>query len=411
MKLLIAGINYAPDLVGVAKYTTEMAEWLASQGHAVRVITAPPYYPAWSVAPGYSAALYRREVMNTIPLIRCPLYVPQTPGGIRRLLHLASFATSSLPVIIAQALTFRPDVIFSIAPTIFSAPTVAMAARLTGARSWLHIQDFELDVAFALGLLKGSRTQHLARYAESALLRSFDRVSTISPQMVKLLESKGCDRSRTYELRNWVDVTTIQPTSGPNIFREALKLGADDTLLLYSGNIGQKQGLDIIVEAARALANQKNLHFLICGEGSGKQEIESRASGLDNVHFLPLQPASRLNALLNAADIHLLPQLANAADLVLPSKLTGMLASGRPVIATALAGTGLAHEIANCGLRVDVGALDDFVTAICRLAKDKALALDMGMRARTCAEQTWSMKGVLEAFERQLACDIGQRAA
>lgn len=101
MKILVYGINYSPELTGIGKYTGEMVEWLAAQGHEVRVITAPPYYPQWQVGENYSAWRYKREE-GAATVWRCPLYVPKQPSTLKRLLHLGSFAVSSFFPLMAQ---------------------------------------------------------------------------------------------------------------------------------------------------------------------------------------------------------------------------------------------------------------------------------------------------------------------
>jgi len=202
MRLLIYGLNFAPELTGIGKYTGELAAWLAGRGHTVSVIAGPPYYPAWRIEPGYSAWRYRRETWRGVTVIRTPLWVPARPGGLKRLLHLASFAASSLPVLIMQAFK-RPDVIFVVAPSLFCAPAAWLAARLCGARVWLHIQDYEVDAAFELGLLKGRGLRKVVLGLERWLLRRFDRVSTISGRMLELARRKGVDARRLETLPNW----------------------------------------------------------------------------------------------------------------------------------------------------------------------------------------------------------------
>jgi len=161
LRILIHGINYFPELTGIGKYTGEMAEWLVSRGHEVRVVTAPPYYPEWRIADGYSAWRYRREARAGVTIWRCPLWVPKKQSGKNRLLHLASFALSSLPVMLSQVF-WRPDVVLVVEPPLFCMPTAWLVARLSGAKAWLHIQDFEVDAAFELGLLPQGKLQRLA---------------------------------------------------------------------------------------------------------------------------------------------------------------------------------------------------------------------------------------------------------
>src|SRR5665811_649755 len=138
MRILIVGINYAPELTGIGKYTGEMAEWLVTQGHAVRVVTAPPYYPEWHIGNAYSAWRYHFEEMNGVNIWRCPLWVPAKPSGLKRLIHLASFALSSFPVILGQIL-WKPDVVIAIEPPLTCAPVSLLVSRLAGAKAWLHI--------------------------------------------------------------------------------------------------------------------------------------------------------------------------------------------------------------------------------------------------------------------------------
>jgi colanic acid biosynthesis glycosyl transferase WcaI len=146
LKILIYGINYFPELTGIGKYTGEMALWLASRGHEVRVVTAPPYYPAWSVRGDYRGKFYLTEnAARQNPaepvVFRTPLYVPQKPTGLKRVAHLASFMIGSLPVMLRQAF-WQPDVVFTVEPTFFCAPVALLIAMASGAASWLHVQDF-----------------------------------------------------------------------------------------------------------------------------------------------------------------------------------------------------------------------------------------------------------------------------
>ena len=272
-------------------------------------------------------------------VLRCPLWVPCRPSGFTRLLHLASFALSSLVPLLAQR-RWCPDLVITVAPAFFVHPVHCFSAAFCGRRtlSWLHIQDFELDAAFELGLLKGRFLRSLAEAWERRTLRGFDRVSSISTAMVQKLGSKGVDPSRSVLLPNWVDLEVIRPQlesdHQANSYRREFGIGADQLVLMYSGSMNKKQGLDLLVEVIHQLADLPQLVWLLAGEGPTKAELVTATQGLPNVRHLPLQPMERLNDWLNAADIHLLPQKAEAADLVLPSKLLGILASGRPVVAS-----------------------------------------------------------------------------
>ena len=355
MKILIYGLNYAPELTGTGKYTAEMAALLASRGHEVRVVCAPPYYPDWRVSSGYAGWRYRREQRDGVAVWRAPLWVPSQPSGLKRMIHLASFAATSLPVLAWQTF-WRPDAVLLIAPTLMCAPATLALARLTRASAWLHIQDYEVDAAFELGLLKGSRAARMARWMESQFLRRFDAVSSITRQMSARATSKGVAPSKVVCLPNWVDVSAIYPLPRASEYRSELNLPDGQKVVLYSGNMGAKQGIETLAEAAASLAYRQDLTFVFCGGGAAKEGLARRCAALPNCIFLPLQPAERLNELLNLADIHVLPQRGDAADLVMPSKLTGMFASGRATIAMARRGTALHEAVHERG--VVVGGVD-----------------------------------------------------
>ena len=385
MKVLIYSANFWPEPVGIGKYSGEMAHWLADQGHEVRVVAAPPYYPNWRVRAGYRWPPYQRERLPDFTIWRAPLWVPGNPNGLTRILHLLSFAIAAFPSMLCQAL-WRPDLVITVAPALLCAPGGWCVARLCGAKAWLHVQDFEIDVAFRLGLLKSKLLQWLALRLESWMLRRFDHVSSISHRMVDRLVTKGVAPERTRFFPNWVDTSHIGPACSGAGYRRELGIAPQTIVVLFSGTLGAKHGLLMIPQVATLLADRRDILFVICGEGALKKELESRTRELPNVRLLPLQPSERLGELLTMADIHLLPQNSDAADLVLPSKLSGMLASGRPIVATCTAGTELATVVSQCGLVTTPGDPEQLRSAILQLADNPASMAELGQRARTWAE-------------------------
>jgi len=415
VRILIYGINFAPELVGNGKYTGEMAHWLAERGHDVRVVVAPPFNPAGKVFEGYRSWQYRKEKFSTtksagsLTAFRCPLWVSRNPSALRRLLHLSSFALSSLPVMLGQIL-WRPSLVFVVEPTAFCVPAGLITAWITGAPSWLHIQDFEIDAGFAIGMLKSNVLRGLVAAVDRKSMMAFYRLSTISPKMMDRLGEKGFPPARSVMFPNWVDTTRIFPAGALSSFRDELGISHDAVVALYSGTMGRKQGLEILAEAAGQLGKDPTIQFVFCGDGSYRDVLAKASAHLANVRWLPLQPIERLNELLNLADIHLLPQCAGVADLMMPSKLTGILASGRPVVTTAAADTQLAIAVKDCGIRVpahDGAALAD---AIARLAKDAPLRVRLGQNARRYAEANLDKEKILGSFEQECLrickCDL-----
>jgi colanic acid biosynthesis glycosyl transferase WcaI len=417
LRILIYGLNYAPELTGIGKYTGEMAAWLAERGHEVRVVTAPPYYPAWRIREDYRGAWYRTERAPGQPVVyRTPLYVPERPTGLKRIAHLVSFMLGSFPVMLRE-MFWQPEVVFTVEPTFFCAPLTLFVGKSAGAACWLHVQDFEVDAAFELGLLPPQGPIHdAALRTEKFFIFAFDRVSGISSRMVDRAQAKGVQPNRVVLFPNWVDVGEIYPldpsTNRDNVFRRELSPqipGIESkVILLYSGNMGAKQGLELLAPLADSLVDDPRLHFLFCGDGAFRKRLEELVANRPNVTLLPLQPLARLNDLLNAADIHLLPQRASAADLVMPSRLSAMLASGRPVIATAQPGTQVAQVVEGRGLVVPAEDGAALRAAVLRLVEDRDLRLCLGRAAREYAVQHLGKQQVLTQFECDLKTSVNR---
>jgi colanic acid biosynthesis glycosyl transferase WcaI len=394
LKILIYSANFAPEPTGIGKYSGEMAEWLAAHGHTVRVVCALPYYPQWKLDPAYAGRAFQRDEWRDVSIWRAPIWVPACPTGIRRVLHLLSFAISSLPLMVRQ-IFWQPDLVVTVAPAFVCAPMGWLAARLAGARAWLHLQDFEVDLAFNMGLLRSQIVRGAVLRVERFMLRRFDQVSTISARMVQLLQRKGVEAGRTWYFPNWVDVSRITPHSNSGAFREELGIPADSVVVLFSGSMGGKQGLMAIPAVANLLAGRKDIVFVVSGDGVMKPAVQAAAAQLPNVRFLPLQPIERLGELLCLGDIHLLPQSADATDLVLPSKLSGMLSSGRPVVTISQAGTELHSVVSQCGLVAPPDDTAALAEALVRLADDRDLRRELGRRARAYAENHFEFDLVL----------------
>ena len=404
MNILITGINFYPELISTGKYTSELAFWLAAHGWDVRVVTAPPYYPEWKVQPGYFSWKYQREEINGVTVYRCPLWVPPRVSGVTRILHLLSFTISSFPVLVGQA-KWKPNVILCIAPTLLSAPATLLTARLARTQAWLHLQDFELDAAINMQILStGNQGKKIAAKVEYWLLESFYRITTISKRMQTHLIQKGIPPKQTFLFPNWVDTEIIYPLPVEQMtLRKKLGIPDDKVVVLYAGNMGHKQGLEHVIHAAEQLQNHHKIIFILIGDGVARPDLEKESTNLANIQFFPLQPLKALNQVLNMADIHLLPQKAGAADLVMPSKLSGILASGKAVIATANSDTEIAEIVSNIGIIVPPENSRALAEAILSLVENPALRFSLGEKGRSWVKTHWAKKKVLADFCTQLA--------
>jgi colanic acid biosynthesis glycosyl transferase WcaI len=405
MKLLIVGINFAPELTGIGKFTGEMARWLARRGHEVSVVTTRPYYPEWKRPPGLSGWTWRWESWEGCRVLRSPLYVPRRQTGLQRILHLASFGLSGLPAALVSVTRVRPDVVMVMAPTLFSAPGALLAARLVSAKTWLRVLDLEVDAAFELGFIHNRTLISVARKIERWLLARFDIVSTISTRMREAIARKGVPARRLILLPDWVDTERFRPLSPPVPLRGELGIPAEQCVALYSGSMGKKQGLQHVIAAARILGQGSGSSplFLLAGAGPMRSELEDAARDLPNVRFLPLQPFDRFNEFLNVGDIHLLPQQRDASDLVMPSKLLAMLAAGRPVIATAPPDSEIARTLTDVGVVTPPEDPQALAAAISALAADPARRRTLGEAAARLARSTMHSETILRGAEATLA--------
>ena len=408
MKLFLYSINYSPELTGIGKYNGEMAPWFVAAGDNVDVVCAPPYYPEWKVHAGYSGLSYRTSVENGIRVTRCPLYVPAQPSTIKRLLHLASFAFTSGLALFAKVFK-RPDVVFVVEPTLFTVPVTLLFCKLVGAKSVLHIQDYEVDAMFGLGMAgKAGFLASAAYKVERWLMRRFDAVSTISFSMMTKAEQKGVDPKRLVFFPNWSDTSFVHPSVDGSDLRSSWGVTESQKVVLYAGNIGAKQGLELVLDAAERYLSQPDIRFFLVGSGAYATELQSMAlqRGLSNVEFKPLQAWEDVPAMLAMADVHLVVQRKGAADAVLPSKLTNILSAGGNAVITAEADTELGRLVKEYpGIYSCVEP--ENVESFCQGLETELAKTGVNSVAREYAEKNLNKEAILGRFREDLLSLIG----
>jgi len=347
MKLILQSLNYSPELTGIGKYNGEMCPELVKRGLNVSAVVAPPYYPEWQVHNGFNAFTFNSSKVEGVNVIRCPLYVPNNVTTIKRVVHLGTFAVSSFFALTSQ-LFKKPDVIMLVQPTLFCAPFTLLYAKLTGAKAIMHIQDYEVDALFGLGLMGEGKVSRFVKRIESWLMKRFDAVSTISYSMIENAKRKGVSESKIIHFPNWSDTDFVTPQTCGEALKKEWGFKPTDKIVLYAGNIGNKQGLEVVLDAAKHYQTQPNLKFVLVGAGAYVDTLKANANqlNLNNVVFLPLQPWEKVPQMLALADVHLVVQKKGAADAVLPSKLTNILSAGGHALVTAEPHTELG-QIAN----------------------------------------------------------------
>ena len=347
LKLLIYGINYYPELTGIGKYTGEMGAWFAKQGHNIEVITALPYYPEWNVHKAYKGKWWHKELVNGATVCRCPLYIPKNITGKTRIIHELSFLISTLWYWLPRffkkydaVIAIYPPLVINIYPYLYS-----LFHKKT--KVIIHVQDLQVDAARQLNLIKNETLLNFLEKAEKFFFKKATAVSSISTGMQKKILEKGISKENYFMLPNWADTDFLKPLPAHESLRKELGFLPEDKIVLYSGNIGQKQGIEILLPVAQEFQHNPSVKFVIAGEGAAKQNLKRLAAekNLTNVYFLPLQPANKLPQFLAMADLHLVIQKRAAADLVLPSKFISILSCGACAIVTSEPGSSLFEMI------------------------------------------------------------------
>ncbi|RYE31052.1 MAG: colanic acid biosynthesis glycosyltransferase WcaI, partial [Sphingobacteriaceae bacterium] len=247
-----------------------------------------------------------------------------------------SFCISCSIMIFLSLFKKKYDCIITVSPPFLTGILAVIYKKIKGAKFFYHVQDLQIDAAADLQMIKSRMLIKFLFKIEKYIMKRADLISSISEGMIERIREKSPE-SKIEFFPNWVDVNVFYPITEKSVLKEAYGFATQDEVVLYSGAIGEKQGLEAILHTANTLKNNFNLKFIICGSGPYKKKLEElkNALKLTNVFFMPLQPADKLNRFLNMADVHLVIQKTNASDLVMPSKLTAILAVGGLAVITA----------------------------------------------------------------------------
>lgn len=339
-RVLMVSTNYAPEHAGIGPYSTQTAEHLAACGAEVHVLAGMPHYPAWRLDDDYRGRWRVTEARRGVQLHRRRHYVPSRQTALRRALYEVSFLAhgSFAPP------SARPDIVLSQMPSLAGGVIGARVARRRRVPHVVVVQDLMGAAAAQSGISGGGRVAALASRVESAVLGSAARIGVVHETFTDRIRAMGVAASRISVVPNWTHVSA--PAGDRQAVRERLGWRPDEVVVLHSGNMGLKQGLEVLVETARIAAGAgSRIRVVLMGDGSQRTHLERLAERLANLDLLPPADDKDFPDVLAAADLLVVTQRASVLDMSLPSKLTSYFAAGRPVVASVAAEGGTAQEV------------------------------------------------------------------
>lgn len=408
MKILLWGINYRPESTGIAPYNAELAEYFASRSDTeITVVTAFAYYPQWQKSAGDRRRIFRRDESNGVTVHRCGQFVPRRVTTLKRIVHELSFGITSLLRVLFLP---RADIYVVVSPPLFLGVCAWIATRVKQSRYVFHVQDLQPGAAVGLGMVKGKGFIRLLYALEAFAYKHAAAVSGISSGMLEEFRRKGVEAHRRLYFPNWLRNGGGAPAIRSGEFRRRFRFSPHTLLAVYSGNLGRKQGIEILLEAAQRLPRPTEegaapaVTMVIVGAGAEREALEQRvaAAQLPQLRMLPLLSDEDYALMLADADVGLITQAPGTGQFFFPSKLLSLLQSGLPVVTVADTESELARAVVegHFGLNVLPGNANELAATLTQLASHPE-------RLRVLAEHAkwvnrFSPAAVLPQFAQQL---------
>ena len=404
MRITVICPHFAPDTAPTGQVITEIVHELRNLDHHIHVVTSLPWYRDHSVASGWRGRLFATEKTSWGRITRIHPFISNKRTNL--LARAIAFALFSLVAAFAASIGRRTELILTMSPPLTLAPAGWIAARRHRAPLVLNIQDVHPDAAVETGTLSDERLIRLLKRLEIFSYRKADAITVLSQDLKQRLSSRVEDESKILVVPNFVDTERIYPAERDNSYRHELGV-ADETVVLYAGNIGFSQPLEIVLEAAQYFAQRDDIVFVINGNGSRRPEFEAAAEEMPNVTFMDYQPHSRLNEVLATGDVHIIPLKPGLGFVSVPSKLYSILAAGRPVLASVDPGTEIDLVVtqSGAGRSVRAGDTEAFISALEALIDDPSGRVAAGLNARRFAEE-WLSSGAVAETYNELFSDL-----
>jgi colanic acid biosynthesis glycosyl transferase WcaI len=393
--------HYAPDVAPTGEVMTAIAEALAGLGHRLHLVTALPWYRDHRVEPGWTGKAVRRDRSAPVGRISRIHPFPTDKTNIpARALAFGGF--TALAGAVALADRTPPDVVLAMSPPLTLGLAGWAVARARRAPFVFNVQDIFPDVAVELGMLRNPKVIAVASKLERFVYRHADTVTVLSDDLAANVAAKlgpDQDPAKVRVIPNFVDTGFITVADRDNGYRREYGLEGR-TVVMYAGNVGFSQSLDLLIEAARRFVDRPDVVFVINGGGSAMAGLSEQAAGMANLRFVGMQPKSRLPEVLAAADLHVVPLRTGLARSSVPSKLYSILAAGRPILASVDEGTEVARTVERAGAGRAVPPDDPaaFLAALEAMLADPPSLRSAGLAGRRWVESWASPRAVGRAY-------------
>ena len=382
--VLLVSINYWPEESGIGPYSTGLAEHFAASGHDVTVLTGMPHYPAWQVDAAYRGRWRDMESRRNVRILRRRHFVPSRQSAARRALYEATFLVNAG----SSRLTPRPDAIIGVTPSLSGGVVARLAAARSRAAYGLIVQDLMTEAAAQSGISGGPAVVGITRLLEAWVMSRATVVAPVTDAFRSGLTSLGVRPERVEVIPNWSHL--LPPLANRQAVRRSLGWDDGAWIVLHAGNMGLKQGLDQVLDAARSARQlDRSIRFVLMGDGSQRSFLESAAADIPELEFRPFVSEDRFADVLAAADVLLLSERPTVVDMSLPSKLTAYFAAGRPVVAVVHPEGASAHELARAdgGVVTAAGDPEALVRAIIDLREQPKEAQRLAANGRRYAAE------------------------
>ncbi len=399
MRILVVSLYYEPDRCqSNGPIIRALCDDWADAGHEVTVLTSFPHYNCDSVWPEYRGRLFQRDRVGKAPVIRSYIYVPRERSTIGRIFNYLSFNLSST---LAGFFAGRQDVIFVMSPPLTIGLTAFALSLIKRIPYCYNLQDIWPEVAVRLGMLRGRRTIRFFERLEKFIYRHSRKIFAISEEFKANLRGKGVPEDKIEVIPNFADTDFIRPLAKANAFSQAHEL-TDKYVVLYAGNIGLSQGLEVILDAAELLRDQSDIVFLIVGQGARREGLMAEAGrrGLSNVQFLPLQPEADVPLIYASCDVALIPLRRGVTENSVPCKIYSIMAAGRPYIACVDRGSNVwkLTDTAGCGVCVEPEDGKALAEAVSQLQSEPAMARAMGRNGREYVMRHFAREAITDRY-------------